>query len=71
MSLFRKPQLETKKWIVSHKGSFFGDLVRTFNLDLFSDKGKIKTGVKVYPHTIDQKAYSFFKAISGRLWAIL
>jgi hypothetical protein len=47
----RIPSLQTKKWRVSYLGQFFGDVIRTFNLDLFSDKGRIKTGGKIYPHT--------------------
>ena len=48
----RLPNIQTKKWIVSYTGKFFGDIIRAFNLDLFSDKGRVKTGAKVYPHTI-------------------
>ncbi len=47
----RIPSLQTKKWRVSYTGKFFGDIIRAFNLDLFSDKGRVKTGGKIYPHT--------------------
>jgi hypothetical protein len=46
----RLPSLN-KRWIVSYKGKFLGDINYGANLDLFSDKGRIKIGGKIYPHT--------------------
>ncbi len=51
MPVTRIPNINTKKWIVSYAGKFFGDIIHAFNLDLFSDKGRAKTGKKIYPHT--------------------
>lgn len=48
----RIPNIQSKKWRVSYIGKFFGDIIQAFNLDLFSDKGRIKTGDKIYPHTV-------------------
>ena len=51
MPISRIPNINTKKFIVSYAGKFFGDIIHAFNLDLFSDKGRAKTGKKIYPHT--------------------
>jgi hypothetical protein len=51
MGFFTRPSQTTKKWIVNYANEFLGDIIRAFNIDLFSKKGFVKTGEKVYPHT--------------------
>ncbi len=68
MGLITIPSRNTKKWIVNFGNDFLGDIIKCFNLDLFSKKGYVKTGQKVYPHTTQDNitglktAYAFCKA---------
>jgi len=45
------PSQRIKKWIVNYENEFLGHIIKAFNLDLFSRKGFVKTGRKIYPHT--------------------
>lgn len=53
MPIFNIPSQQTKKWLTSFKGDFFGNLINMFNLDLFSKQGKSVVGGKYYPHTTE------------------
>ena len=44
------PSQETKTWRQLNKGHFFGELFATFNIDLLSDRGKIKISPRTYRH---------------------
>lgn len=85
MAFISLPSKNTKKWIVNFGNEFLGDIVKCFNLDLFSKKGYIKTGSKVYPHTTQDNitglktATAFVKANiddgdakerENKLWAV-
>jgi len=45
------PSENEKKWEVSYVGDYYGHIINNYNIDLFSDQGKIKVGNKIYPHT--------------------
>lgn len=53
MAINRIPSNRTKRFSVSYAGEFLGDIIRGFGLDLFSSKGKVKSGKKLYPHTVE------------------
>ncbi len=56
------PNPNTKKFIISYVGDFLGDIIRTYNLDLFS-RGLAKVGKKIYPHTsLTGNVYDFTSA---------
>lgn len=44
------PSQETKTWRQLNKGHYFGELFATFNIDLLSDRGKIKISPRTYKH---------------------
>lgn len=73
------PNRQTKKWRVSYKGAWFGDIIRSFLINLFFAKGLIKAGSKLYPHSVtsieppsDYTNATIYDgaAYTAKLWAI-
>lgn len=52
--MIRKPRLDTKKWLTSYKGDFWGDIIQNFGIDLFTSQGRIRVGQKFTPLTVGE-----------------
>lgn len=53
MPIINIPSQQTKKWLTSFRGDFFGNLINMFNLNLFTAQGKARVGTKYFPHTVE------------------